>query len=82
MGSRMLLKICSLPGSSFGFAASDAAGIRNARMYSQSFTATEFYVQDVPTVLARREGSGRGSILDTLVAIAMSQPPVRSRTER
>jgi len=57
----MLLKIFSLPGSSFGFAASDAAGIRNARMYSQSFIAMEFYVQDVPIVLARREGSGDGA---------------------
>ena len=82
MGFRMLLRLCSLPGSSLGVAASDAAGVRNTRMYSQLCTAIEFYVKDVPTVLARREGSGRGSWLDTLVTIAMSQPPVRSRTER
>jgi len=61
IGFRMLPKLCSLPGSSSGVAASDAAGIRNTRMYSQSFTAMEFYVQDVPIVLARREGSGDGA---------------------
>ena len=57
----MLLKLCSLPGSSLGFAASATAGIMNARMYSQLCTAMEFYVQDVPTILAHREGSGDGA---------------------
>ena len=57
----MLLRLCSLPGSSLGVAASDTAGIRNARVYSQLCTAMEFNGQDVPTVLARREGSGDGA---------------------
>ena len=63
MGFRMLPKPCSLPRSSFGFAASDAAGLGNARMYSQLCTAVKFYVQDVPSALTREEGSGTGLVV-------------------
>jgi len=59
----MLLKLCSLPRSSFGFAASDAAGIRNAKMYSQLCNAMEFTFRTFQLFLRVGKAPGTGLVV-------------------